>query len=462
MHQQLFQAEMAAQQEEISFLRNWRIKEGDIKWKERLAQGSEGEVWLGSLSGHEKPVAIKKAHFTGGEKTNTWDEREVAFLMYLKHPRLVVFVGAGQCDAKGIDEQVVFVVQEYMSGGSIDKPLWGTARHTLTWLTWACDVAEAMAFIHEKGYTHRDLKSQNILYDLQDWRAKVTDFGMSRAIGKRTKSKRHRATDLLHNVASVVWHHAEEEGESDMKRTRSYDTTYMTAQCGTAQWMAPELCEVEVAIRAKLDDAKAGDKASMMSFYRFENEHKQAEYGQPIDCYAFGVMLWEMLVHQAPWRGVSQVDVFSKVAAGDRLAVPSEVDIPDTPPEYAELMQACWDSNPDARPSFNEMYAQLAAMKETEDASEAALHRSIPILRRAVSNLAPSRRNSATAEESSLGLNLSRTFSSFKNRLSPSLSARSPQQSTSTAQLDPPAMELYGRGQAVQEVGNMQDATIQV
>ena len=35
----------------------------------------------------------------------------------------------------------------------------------MTWverLRWACDVAEGMAFIHGRGFAHRDLKSQNV------------------------------------------------------------------------------------------------------------------------------------------------------------------------------------------------------------------------------------------------------------------------------------------------------------
>ena len=39
-----------------------------------------------------------------------------------------------------------------------------------------------MAYIHDKGYAHRDLKSANILYNRDTMRAKVADFGMSRLL----------------------------------------------------------------------------------------------------------------------------------------------------------------------------------------------------------------------------------------------------------------------------------------
>ena len=71
---------------------------------------------------------------------------------------------------------VLFNVQEYMSGGSIDSRLWHTPYVSVSEeerVRWAVDTAEAMCFIHRQGYTHRDLKSSNILYDRQNGRAKV-------------------------------------------------------------------------------------------------------------------------------------------------------------------------------------------------------------------------------------------------------------------------------------------------
>lgn len=59
---------------------------------------------------------------------------------------------------------VLFIVQEYVSGGSIDSRLWDKPRESVTdWerITWACDTAEGMCFIHSRGFTHRDLKSMN-------------------------------------------------------------------------------------------------------------------------------------------------------------------------------------------------------------------------------------------------------------------------------------------------------------
>ena len=95
-----------------------------------------------------------------------FDEREVAVLMTLQHERVVEFMGAGTITDTRLDEEVLFMCQEFATGGSIDRALWGTQLDSLTWalrVQWACDIAEGMEFIHGKGFAHRDLKSQNVL-----------------------------------------------------------------------------------------------------------------------------------------------------------------------------------------------------------------------------------------------------------------------------------------------------------
>jgi serine/threonine protein kinase len=55
-----------------------------------------------------------------------------------------------------------------MSGGSLNNRLWNTPLESVSWdekIRWALDAAEGMAFIHKRGFVHRDLKTQNLLYD---------------------------------------------------------------------------------------------------------------------------------------------------------------------------------------------------------------------------------------------------------------------------------------------------------
>ena len=102
-------------------------------------------------------------------------------------------------------EMVLFTVQDYMSGGSIDRRLWHTARDSVTWterLQWARDIAEGMRAIHERGYSHRDLKSLNVLYDTSTGEAKVADFGMTRQTGNHVQQKQPPASASSSRVSA--------------------------------------------------------------------------------------------------------------------------------------------------------------------------------------------------------------------------------------------------------------------
>ena len=126
-------------------------------------------MWRGSVVGISGPVAIKKAKVydsLGDDDDDTvqpWDEREVSFMMGMTHERLVVFIGAGEMQDPRTGTTVLFQVVEFMEQGSLDKIVWNTSRDSVTWsrrVQWACDIAEALKFIHQRGYTHRDIKSQ--------------------------------------------------------------------------------------------------------------------------------------------------------------------------------------------------------------------------------------------------------------------------------------------------------------
>jgi len=226
-----------AQLQEIAYLRDWRVLPTDIVCDEKLAAGAEGEVWRGTLHGHEGPVAVKRATGMAADSTGkpVWTEREVAFLMGMQHDRVVTFIGAGEMPHPSDPSiPILFTVMEYMSGGSLNYRLWDKPHQSVTWrerLTWALDTAEGMAFIASKGFAHRDLKTQNILYDHASGRAKVADFGSTRRVHLPSPEDTPFALDV---------------GSTNK-------VSMMTARgIGTCQYLGPEICSNYVAIDAKV------------------------------------------------------------------------------------------------------------------------------------------------------------------------------------------------------------------
>jgi len=166
-------------------------------------------------------------------------------------------IGAGTKFEEDIAQFINFSVQEFMSGGSLDGKLWNTPQESVTWhekLTWAADVCEGMQFIHSRGYAHRDLKSQNILCCKISGRAKVADFGFSRAT---------TAKPTLQNLIM--------RGSSD-------DALMTACGVGTPQYMAPELCTNQVEMWEKRQEVPKNvkdpkhDKA-MRAYHKFRGDY---------------------------------------------------------------------------------------------------------------------------------------------------------------------------------------------
>ncbi|PNH11364.1 putative serine/threonine-protein kinase [Tetrabaena socialis] len=87
------------------------------------------------------------------------------------------------------------------------------------------------------------------------------------------------------------------------------------------------------------------------------------------DIYSFGVCLWEMLAGARPWEGLSAVPIACQVTLmGRRLPVPPQNVPGDSPsrwpPRLCELLEECWDKDPDRRPAAAELAKRLLQIKQ--------------------------------------------------------------------------------------------------
>jgi serine/threonine-protein kinase len=144
-----------------------------------IGRGGMGIVYRARDRRLKRVVAIKvlppELAFRGEIKTRFLREAETA--AQLNHPNIV--------DIYSVDESqgLVYFVMAYIPGDNLAKRLHDhgamgieDTRRILR------DVADALAYAHERGVVHRDIKPDNILIDEGSGRPMVTDFGIARAV----------------------------------------------------------------------------------------------------------------------------------------------------------------------------------------------------------------------------------------------------------------------------------------
>ena len=78
------------------------------------------------------------------------------------------------------------------------------------------------------------------------------------------------------------------------------------------------------------------------------------------DVWGFGIMVWEILSYgEIPYGDVKNIEVEKLVTEGMRLQC-----VPGCPEEYHAVLSKCWIRNPETRPDFTAIYADIVALQQ--------------------------------------------------------------------------------------------------
>ena len=182
-------------------LKNNKIPETTLKYYQiikLLGKGSFGKVYLGLQKLTNRLVAIKsikKSAFKDEKKKKILSEMKI-LKNVLGHPNIIKLLEVFE------NEKYVFFVMEYASNGDLLDYLKKKiilSENDSKYLFF--QICSGLKFIHKKHIIHRDIKLDNILLD-NNYKCKICDFGVSRIMKK---------------------------------------DEYITEQCGTPAYLAPEI-----------------------------------------------------------------------------------------------------------------------------------------------------------------------------------------------------------------------------
>lgn len=168
-----------------------------------IGKGSYGRVYLGINLTTGDLLAVKQVEVNqkaaGQDKDKMKEmvaalDQEIDTMQHLEHPNIVQYLG---CERK---EFSISIFLEYISGGSVGSCLRKNGKfeeslvRSLTYQT-----LDGLAYLHDKGVLHRDLKADNILLDV-DGTCKISDFGISK------KTDNIYGNDITNSMqGSVFW-----------------------------------------------------------------------------------------------------------------------------------------------------------------------------------------------------------------------------------------------------------------
>jgi WD40 repeat protein len=240
-----------------------------------LGAGGMGEVYRARDVKLDRAVAIKvlpDALARDPERLARF-EREAKVLASLNHPNIAQIYGIEESQA-GSTAGMRALVMELVPGAPIKGPL-----PLETALSYAKQIAEALEAAHEKGIVHRDLKPANILVTPGDV-VKVLDFGLA-----------------------SVENREQQEVDPSNSPTISVSPTRAGMIMGTAAYMSPEQA------RGKVVDKRT-------------------------DIWAFGAVLYEIIVGKPLFSGETVSDIFVEVLS-------KEPDLSALPEQARYIVERC-------------------------------------------------------------------------------------------------------------------------
>jgi len=259
---------------------------GQYRLVSLLGSGGMGEVYLAEDTRLDRKVALKilPVEISRDAERMRRFVREAKSASALNHPNIITIHEIGDAD------NTHFIATEYIEGQTLRKWLNGPQVDLKAALEIAIQMASALDAAHHAGIIHRDVKPENVMVR-PDGLVKLLDFGIAKLTEQQIVNSSEAATAI-----------------------KSHTTPGMVI--GTAAYMSPE-------------------------------QARGNEIDVRTDIFSFGVVLYEMLAGEAPFKGENALDVIGAVL--NKEPAPLGQLLSDFPTEIERIINKSLRKNRDER-----------------------------------------------------------------------------------------------------------------
>ncbi len=276
-----------------------------------LGKGAMGEVYRARDTRLKREVALKilPADMAADPSRLERFQREAEAVAALNHPHIVTLFSVEE------DAGVRFLTMELVDGLGLDEILIADGLPLAKLLDIGIAVADGLAAAHEKGVVHRDLKPSNLMVT-KDGRVKILDFGLAKL--------------------------AEARRGMEESATEAAPITTEGTVMGTVPYMSPEQ------VRGQ------------------EVDHRS-------DIFSLGILLYEMMTGQRPFRGTNNSDIMSSILR-DTPPLVTQIK-PELPRHMARIVALCLEKEPrDRYQSALDIRNELRSLRRAVESEASEIH----------------------------------------------------------------------------------------
>lgn len=227
-------------------------------------------VYLANDESLDRMVAIKmmSSELSADSEFRIRFDNEAKIVAKFRHPNIVSVHASGEIDA------AKYIVMEFVNGGNLFDRLSSGSIEEAEVIDFARQLADALAYSHERGIIHRDIKPGNILFT-DDNTPVLTDFG----IAKSTLNENASLTKVGMVMGSLQYMAPEQaRGMAVTDRTDIYSFGVVIYEMLTGDLPTTTLvdAETEDAVRSNLSGNRKDIVELVCSCLQFSPEQRPA------------------------------------------------------------------------------------------------------------------------------------------------------------------------------------------